>query len=86
MRTTPRLAMVAALLLPFAGCKTTEKTPEEQQEAEQYQKVTYTGSHFPKKVKTKDPAMKTKGAEYLEKMQSDLPQRGEGAPHPREAR
>lgn len=86
-----RPALAAALLLPLTGCETTKKTAEEEKAEEQYQQVTYTGSHFPKKVKknqksAKDPNRSVKDASYIDRVLDEQPQRGEGVPHPREAR
>ncbi len=53
MKPLTRFAL-AALLWPLAGCESTKKTAEADEQAEQYEMVTSTGSILPKKVKKTD--------------------------------
>jgi hypothetical protein len=55
MKPLPRLAFAAALLLPLTACESTKKTAEAEEQAEQYEMVTTTGSILPKRVKKSDP-------------------------------
>lgn len=57
MKPLPRRALAAVLLLPLTACESTQRTrtAEAEDQAEQYEMVTTTGSILPKRVKKSDP-------------------------------
>ena len=55
MKPQLRLALVALLVFPLTGCESTKKTAETEEQAEQYEMVTTTGSILPKRVRKSDP-------------------------------
>lgn len=54
MKPLTRFALAAAVIWPLAGCESTKKTAEADEQAEQYEMVTTTGSILPKRVKKSD--------------------------------
>jgi hypothetical protein len=55
MKPLPRLTLAAVLLWPLTACESTKKTAEAEDQAEQYEMVTTTGSILPKRVRKSDP-------------------------------
>lgn len=76
MKPLPRLLLALTLGLPFCACSTPRQTAEAEEQMEQYELVTRTGSILPRKVKkgkkpSDDPNYREESASYLEQMQRD---------------
>lgn len=76
MKALSRLALAALLAWPLAGCQSRRETAEQEEDMEQYELVTRTGSILPRKVKkgkkpSDDPAYREESAAYLERMQRE---------------
>ena len=76
MKPLPRLLLASTLALPFCACTAPRKTAEAEEQVEQYELVTRTGSILPRKVKkgkksSDDPNYREESAAYLEQMQRE---------------
>lgn len=83
MKVLPRLVLAVLLAWPIAGCQSRKETAAQEEDMEQYELVTRTGSILPRKVKkgkkaSDDPAYREESAAYLERMQREQIRRGLG--------